>query len=246
MNHWQALAQELSAWPTAPRFWWRDDDAVADSTALRRMLNIAKTHRVPVHLAVIPAALEQSLDIVKDSEFSPYCYITQHGVEHQSFAREGERKIELGGTQDIAALSAALALGRQRLSTQFGAQYLDILVPPWNRIAPAVIAKLPEIGYRTLSVLGERSTSAVFDEVNVHIDIINWKARSFAGEADILQKLTALLLAKRSDGRDLDEPIGLMTHHLDHDTACWAFIEQFIAFCTKQDVNWVSGEQLYA
>ncbi|MGH1559493.1 hypothetical protein ACRAWD_21180 [Caulobacter segnis] len=36
-----------------------------------------------------------------------------------------------------------------------------------------------------------------------------------------------LLKQRRLAGR-WDEPIGLLTHHLDHDHATWLFLEQFL------------------
>ena len=58
---WRASAMpgRRSGRPVA--LWWRDDDAVADTPALRRLLEIAT---VPLALAVIPARLEPSLALL--------------------------------------------------------------------------------------------------------------------------------------------------------------------------------------
>ena len=51
MSSWEALGRECDAWQASDRaveLWWRDDDAVADSDALRRLL---ARLTVPVALA---------------------------------------------------------------------------------------------------------------------------------------------------------------------------------------------------
>jgi hypothetical protein len=53
---WPDVVDELDRWRDAERvatLWWRDDDAVAPSARLDRLVTIAG--KVPVALAVIPA-----------------------------------------------------------------------------------------------------------------------------------------------------------------------------------------------
>lgn len=243
MSSWQALEQELQQWERPPRFWWRDDDAVANTPALQAMLGIAQQHDVVVHLAVIPAHLEPSLPELARGHYQEHCYILQHGVDHSSHADVGQRKIELGGSQNVVQLQQRLQWGRTHLASAFGAQYIDILVPPWNRISDEVIHLLPQIGYRKLSVRKVRKTDRAIDQVNIHLDIINWNKRAFAGEDIVLGALIEVLAYKRKVADDVAEPIGLMTHHLDHDEQCWAFLQRFFAFM-KSRVQWVAGPAL--
>jgi hypothetical protein len=37
------------------------------------------------------------------------------------------------------------------------------------------------------------------------------------------------LRARRTGEADFDEPTGLLTHHLAHDEAAWAFVDGFLA-----------------
>ncbi len=56
---WQRLADELDRWaPGTATFWWRDDDAVAPSPALDRLLGLGSQ---PLALAVIPAEMVPEL-----------------------------------------------------------------------------------------------------------------------------------------------------------------------------------------
>src|SRR5271169_1991792 len=62
MVKWPDLMAELDCWEEAGKvatLWWRDDDAVAPTARLDRLLSIASG--VPVSLAVIPADAEQEL-----------------------------------------------------------------------------------------------------------------------------------------------------------------------------------------
>lgn len=256
MSTWSLLAEELALWPESVPFWWRDDDAIADSAALQKMLAIAKQNSAPVHLAVIPANLQDSLAIIKAPEHLAHCFVLQHGFDHQSYALAGQRKIELGGSQakepQLTKLLANLAAGHRLLQTHFTSQYLPILVPPWNRVESPITEHLSHLGYQQLSVLASNKLKETRFHLNVHIDIIDWKQRQFAGEAQVLSKIISSLAALRiqaeQDGTQKGEPVkpcGLMTHHLDHDEECWAFLTRFFAFCQQQGkVVWLSGPAL--
>ncbi|WP_286238808.1 polysaccharide deacetylase family protein [Neptuniibacter halophilus] len=244
MADWKQLVKELEQWQRPLTLWWRDDDVSRDTPALRQLLQLADQYQVPVHLATIPQLTEDSLITLIDTTRAP-CYILQHGICHQNNAREGQRKIELGGQLTATAALSALAEGRHQLQQQFACRYLDILVPPWNRIDPELLSSLSALGYQRLSVLGPRAPQAEPAELNVHLDIIDWKQRRFAGEARLLQQIIDNLQARRRGELDPDEPYGLMTHHLDHDAECWAFLSRLFA-CLKpfSHLNWAGGPAL--
>jgi hypothetical protein len=106
-----------------------------------------------------------------------------------------------------------------------------VLVPPHNRIAPALRAALPGAGWRGLSAgLEPRPTPiAGLAEVNAHVDIMNWTTRGFAGEPAALGALIAALAARREGRADAAEPVGILTHHLAHDEPAWAFTDALLA-----------------
>lgn len=247
MSNWQMLTEELQLWSSPAQFWWRDDDAVANSGALQRLLMLAEQYSIPVHLAVIPDSVQASLSVINKAQHRANSYVLQHGYDHQSYAFEGQRKIELGGSQEVSQLLQKLTQGQQLLQSRFGEQYLNILVPPWNRIADDVASELPGIGYTQLSVLGSKKQAETDFHLNVHIDIIDWKQRCFAGEEVILTKIISHLRDKRLAGLSSNiKPCGLMTHHLDHDLNCWLFIDKFFQFCLQhENIEWLSGKQLH-
>ena len=63
---------------------------------------------------------------------------------------------------------------------------------------------------------------------NVHVDPINWRERRFAGEGKALSGIIGELKARRDGATDADEPVGLLTHHLDHDAGLWKFLERLL------------------
>ncbi len=242
MTPWQALERELDLWPAPPTLWWRDDDAIAATAALDRLLAITDEASIALQLAVIPALSTATLTMRLHD--APQVWVLQHGWDHRGYAAPGERKRELGGPRPRDEILRQLRHGRALLAQQFGDRALDILVPPWNRIDADLLSELPALGYRRLSVLGPRPAEpGAIAQINVHIDIIDWKKRRFAGEENILQRLAGHLEARRLGIVDAGEPTGLMTHHLDHDEDCWRFLAALTARLAGR-VRWVGGPQL--
>jgi hypothetical protein len=109
-------------------------------------------------------------------------------------------------------------------------EWLRVLVPPHNRIAPALAQALPQAGYVGLSTYNpRRGAIAKLAQVNTHIDIMNWLTRAFAGDAAGLELAIKHLRARRVGTVDADEPTGLLTHHLAHDEDAWSFADRFLA-----------------
>nr|WP_294867981.1 hypothetical protein [uncultured Pseudogulbenkiania sp.] len=216
------LRAELDRWGESGRtatLWWRDDDAVADSAALQRLLDLADAHAVPLWLAVIPAALEDSLPAALAARHA--LGVLQHGIAHLDHALPGERKCELGAAWQWDALRAALEDGRARLAAAFGQRFRPVLVPPWNRLHPGWIPRLPEAGLIGLSTLGPRRARPDLAVVNVHADLIDWRSRQYAGDAALAAALARHLAARRRGEADALEPSGIMSHHRVHDAAIW-------------------------
>lgn len=232
MSAWSALTRELDLWGKADKtadFWWRDDDAHQPTPALERLAEIAQG--APIGLAVVPAKLMDDLyqPIDKYSNIS----VLQHGYSHLNYASPADDKIELGPQRPLVHTLGDLATGWARLEAVFGPRALPVLVPPWNRLAPGLVPLLPEIGYRGLSTYGARSRPEPIPnlaQVNTHLDIIDWRgSRGFLGDDAVLGRAVDFLSRRRNKQIDADEPTGILTHHLVHDDACWAFLGRFVA-----------------
>lgn len=242
---WDDLCGELDAWATAGRtagLWWRDDDAVAPTPALERLRALADRHGVPLALAVIPERAEAGL-----ADAGGGAAILQHGWSHANHAAANAKKTELVATRLDRTL-AELAAGRDRLAHLFGDRALPVLVPPWNRIAADVAARLPALELRGLSTFGSRRLGIPgVAEANTHIDPVHWHGGGgFAGDRPSLAAAVAHLRARRS-GAVPEEPTGLLTHHLVMDDATWSFMDCFFTETKKHSaVRWLDATTVFA
>lgn len=247
MTGWDALDAELAAWAAAgatATLWWRDDDAVADTPALHRLL--AAAGGLPLALAVIPALAEPSLAPALSA--SPSVTALQHGYAHINHAPPEGKKAELGTERPAAIVLDELRAGLKRLGDLLGAHFAPILVPPWNRIAPDLIRDLPDLGFRGLSCYGARpSWETDLPTVNTHVDVIDWHGtRGFVGTDAALALLVGHLAARRDGSADRDEPTGLLTHHQVHDEATWTFIGKLRAHLGGNPaVRWTGAREAF-
>ena len=232
MTGWDLLSSELDAWAAAGRvaeFWWRDDDAIDATPALERLVSLRADLDLPVALAVIPAKARPALAAALDGHTG--IDILQHGYAHASHRPAGGKKAELGADRELWEIARELSDGRGRMLDLFGETWLNVMVPPWNRIDPAVANLLPGLGFHGLSAFKPRaadSDSSHLTVVNTHIDIIDWMGtRAYAGDEAVLSAAVDHLAAKRDGRADPGEATGILSHHLAHDDGCWTFIEKF-------------------
>ncbi|MBC8129240.1 MAG: polysaccharide deacetylase family protein [Rhizobiaceae bacterium] len=244
---WGALGERLDRAEAAggAAFWLRDDDAVAPTARLDRLIAIAADHAVPLALAVIPAKAQPALAERLAGEAG--VTVLQHGFAHDDHSAPGSKKCELGSDRPIEAMLAELESGRERLS--IFPNVAPMLVPPWNRIAPALVRHLPSIGTRALSTFGARASShgaAGLLVVNTHVDPVDWRStRGFVGGPACLRALILRLDAVLSGAVDAEEPTGLLTHHLVHDAETLAFLAQLLDFTAKHGgARWLSASTL--
>lgn len=230
MSNWEALEQELAHWRAAGRtaeLWWRDDDAADTGPELDRLLALHRQSATPLALAVVPARATPTLAERLAAE--PGVDLLQHGYAHVNHAPQGEgRKIEIGPHRPAMIVLGELGTGWLALERLFGNRPLPVMVPPWNRIAPALVPTLPEIGFTGLSTFGGRTRAYPvrgLRQVNTHVDLIDWKGgRGFAGEETCLGVLVASLARSRTES---GEPVGLLSHHLAMDDGAWDFLRSF-------------------
>lgn len=233
MTDWSALQDELDAWEDAGLtfpFWWRDDDAVSDTPALRQLADLSQRYDLPVHIAVIPAHADRSLSSCLAT--LPHVIPLVHGWAHENHAPADQKKAEFGAHRPIAAMQEEADRGFGKLHGLFGSRLQPVFVPPWNRIAPDLIAALPGLGYRALSTATPRDAewaASGLKQINTHIDPIDWKGtRSLLDASVLIPRITKLLQDRRAGRSDATEPLGLLTHHLVHDPAIWSFCARLV------------------
>lgn len=220
------------------RLWWRDDDATADTPALRRLLDLAGGHDVPLCLAVIPRDAEEGLArVVREA---PGVWVSQHGWAHEDHETPPDKAAELGDARPVGTVLAELSEGHEKLRRLFGEAFRPVLTPPWNRISETVAARRREAGLPGLSTFAARHADDPLCR-NTHLDPIAWKrGRRFVGYGRMLHLVGEAIEIHGSSA------IGLLTHHLAHDEDVWDFTGAFVAATAKHPaVRWVGPGDLF-
>jgi hypothetical protein len=244
---WATLEEALDAAAARRRpvrFWWRDDDAVDATPELDRLLALSGRLGVPLALAVIPEGTGTGL--ARRLAGEPLVEVLVHGHAHLNHAPAGAKKQELGHRPPLR-IAEELGGSLAKLRELFGTACLPVLVPPWNRIDPAVVRLLPGLGFTGLSAFGRRGGAEPtgLSVVNTHLDPIDWKqGGGLMDEASILSRLATDIRAIASGD---PEPVGLLTHHLVHDAWVWAFLERLLERLTaRSDVAFLGARNVFA
>ena len=224
---WTLIRSELALWAAkgkTAQLWWRDDDARAPSHALDRLLAISSAYEVPLTLAVIPDSRNGAL--ARRLKSQPLVSVAQHGAHHQN--RIGVRRpSEFPADVTLGQISKEISSGWRRVSHLPRA--LKVFVPPWNAVHPLLREALCREGFVAWSAFGGGRIECSLPRFDADLDILTWGRRPrFAGEARALLRLYDLLRTRRRAGR-WDEPLGLLTHHMDMDEDAWAFLGRFLA-----------------
>lgn len=228
---WQDLERALKRWALAGRvadFWLRDDDAVEPTVALDRLLGQTELHSIPLMLAVIPAgAVEPLADRLG---LSPLASVAVHGWAHENHAPASEKKQEFGAHRDPEIMLAELRKGTARLRDLFASRLFPLFVPPWNRIDPRFVPRLPQADLHYLSAFGPERTEAV-RSLNTNIDIMDWRGtRGGRDHAALVADIVAQLERMFDAGSGT---VGVLTHHLVHDEVAWDFLARLFDLTSR-------------
>jgi hypothetical protein len=241
---WRDLAEEFDRWGEAGRvaeLWWRDDDAVAATPQLDRLVRLAGA--TPIGLAVIPALARP--DLAAALHGAPRVAVLQHGWQHANRAESG-KKSEYPEGRSAAVVEVEIRAGRSRLEAMFGSRALPIFVPPWNRFAAEFLPLLAASGMRRLSTMARGpgiTPAAGPGALDVHVDLTDWRGgRDFVGVVAALGRLIGHLRARRLGPGDDAGPIGVLTHHRIMDDPTAMFLERLVALTTGHAaVRWTSA-----
>lgn len=238
-----ALGQELRLWAKAgrtPVLWWRDDDARAPTEALDRLLELSRRHNAPLTLAAIAGSHLPAL--VRRLETLPGVEIAIHGFRHINRQPFGKGFGEVVAEDDIAWVRDQLRATVMAFHRS-GAQP-TLFVPPWNNLAPQILEALADSPVHAVSAFDQAmGTQDGVARLDAHLDVLRWKdGARFRGSWRFLSRLRRLMAQRRRSGQ-WNEPIGLLTHHLDHDRATWLFLDRFLtAFPIHARHNLMSAE----
>ncbi|MCC0016250.1 MAG: glycosyltransferase [Rhodobiaceae bacterium] len=215
------------------RFWLRDDDAVAPTHQLDRLLETVCGRGLALTLAVIPRYATDAL--AERLKPEPRVGIATHGLAHINHSPAHEKSSEFGADRPQHEVQGDLQAGVARMRALFGERFADrvlpLFVPPWNRIDARFHGVLADCGYEALSTFGAKGEVADggLKAMPVHLDIMDWSKRAGREACDIDAEL-ALLLDQRFDSGS-DMPVGILTHHLVHDETAWSVLAGLAGLC---------------
>ena len=240
MATWLDLEGELDRWQSEDQtlaVWWRDDDAVSATPAVRRLIDLAERSAVPLALAVVPRGVSRDLSRAVAAS-SAQITVLQHGIAHENHAPPDSKKQELTAAAGLGRLRQGLGKGKERLEQEFGGAFLSIQVPPWNRIDLEVEALLPEIGFVGLSTFAKHDApppSRTLPTIDCHFDIFHWRpSRSLKGEVELLDEFVGSLARARNEAFLRARPLGIMTHHRWHEESSWDFLARLYSCLTNR------------
>jgi hypothetical protein len=241
MSVWRIVFQrELSAWARAGcalSLWWRDDDARGPTPQLDRLLALSELNNIPLTLAVIPSA--ESKELAKRMRGVRGVTTVQHGIDHINRAKANEH-----GAQEMAAEWDAQEIAA-RLEATFRdlkciPNYYPLFVPPWHAAHPCLETALKAAGFKGWSP-GRDVQPTELLRIDTHLEVLRWKGEArFRGEGRFMRRLIRLARMRRRAGQ-WNEPIGILTHHLQLDEASWRFLERFFAWTKANSaIEWRS------
>ncbi len=217
-------------------FWLRDDDAVSVTPALDRLLALTGQWKVPAVLAVIPIPARPEL--VDRLGKLAHIRVAPHGYAHRNHASPEEKKQELGLHRPAATVLDEIRVGFDRLQDMFPGQTVPMLAPPWNRIAPELLPLLPGLGLSHVSTFGQQmphDPAPGLTQIDCQLDIIDWRSRRSHPPEMLAGRLAALVRQRKG----ATAPIGILTHHLVHDEAAWAFLADLFRLTARHEaVTW--------
>jgi hypothetical protein len=243
---WSLLTKELSLWSKAgltPRLWLRDDDAIAPSAALDRLLVLCDRYEAPLVLAVIPEPSGEEL--ARHLRDNTLVSVAVHGWRHANYAPASEKKQELGRHRPASQVVAELTRGMSKLSALHGTKLLPLLVPPWNRIDTSLVSSMPGVGFHAISAFADKLVEFQSEElavINTHLDIIDWSTRRGADHAALAAEFVGELRKSREGG---GYPVGILAHHIVHDESAWDFLDQLLEMTALSSLcEWQPGAAL--
>jgi hypothetical protein len=228
---WHGLEGELDRWQEAGLrldLWLRDDDAVEVTPQLDNLLRLCRQFGAHVLLAVIPGQAQETLAARLQTE--PLVRPCQHGWRHVNHAPQGQKSAEFGSHRAVDAMLADIDAGRSKMAALFSDHVRGIFVPPWNRIAPAILEHLPQAGFDRISAFRPLIGTEVDNLrlINPDTDIIDWKngrilRPAIEVEAEIVARLQTLRCTAERRAR-----LGLLLHHLVHGDDAWGLLDDLM------------------
>ncbi len=203
------LQATLDTAPEQVTFFFRDDDVGWRDDRLGHLLDLFARLRLPLDLAVIPAALERegAIELRERLEQAEgRLGVHQHGYAHLNHEPEG-RKCEFGPARDRGQQLGDIEAGRARLDQLLGRAVEPIFTPPWNRCSVTTGRCLVELGFEVLSREARAAPLGIpkLRELPVQVD---WSKRR-----DGVRLPPGAIAELAAAAAERGGPVGTMLHH---------------------------------
>jgi len=226
------LAAILDSAPEGTEIFFRADDIGAPGDNCRRMMEIFRTHQIPLHMAVTPAWLSESRWVTLKEwagNDDIFCW-HQHGWRHVNHQQTG-KKGEFGTGRTKADKKEDLAKGAVKLEKIMGDDFQLFFTPPWNRFDPETAEALAELGFKAVSrSSGEMKKVPLPDtlpDIFINVDL---HTRSEADPAESWNALMDEFEAAVETGR-----VGVMLHHQRMNDAAFEFLDTCLSMVARRN-----------
>jgi hypothetical protein len=238
---YREFLREIEIWRKQrlrPLAFFRDDDAVAVTPRLRRLVGVCERHEVSIILSTIPAYADSSLGAFVRA--SPLLVGAVHGYSHANFSSDPARKSEFCGDRNLQLMLQELELALFRCEEIFEESLSYLFVAPWHQIDSNLLDHLIKTGYSGVSRFGWNDHFS--REVNVHVDFIDWgSGHRFQTWDELLQDITWNLRMARLRSKYY---FGLVTHHDVFDNSQFHLFEEIVRFLKNEGIDLVSADSL--
>lgn len=239
----QLLIEEFAMWIAENRqirLFLRDDDAISDTPALRKLSDMCAHYSAPLLLAAIPKFADKSL--AKLIGKVPLLTPAVHGYAHVSHSPMDHKPCEHDRFRPLETVVEEMVTARETLSALFDRNLSGLLVPPWNRIHDEVLPHITQSGFAGISAHGWMKDAMRAPMVNVHMDIMHWSGGVVGRDREWIYRELAenLATARKSDW----QPVGILTHHLVHDDQAWDSLEAILEVAEIHRAKWIAADDL--
>jgi predicted glycosyltransferase len=222
------VTRALAARPDVATCFFRDDDAGPMDDALLRLVDLFQLYRLPLDLAVVPAALDPDLALLlRDlARVEPGLLgLHQHGFDHANHEATG-RKCEFGPSRGAAVQQRDLAAGRARLATLLGVRVDPFFTPPWNRCTQDTVDALVTLGFTMLSRDRGATPFATAGLHELPVDVDWVKLARGAEPVEAAERIAAAITEHGS--------AGIMLHHAAMTEEQFVSLERLLACFSRQ------------
>ena len=210
---YDALRKHLREVRAAKRLLVRVDDVIDGDAVVSWIIAACRERSLPLSLEVIPYFLRFNGRRLDALDPGGLCEVSQHGwahVPHGGGGPSGRGEFAGHRLDGGGAAATLLRRGRRLLSRTFGDRFRGGYSAPYDGWPEGIAALWSSLGGRYLSWIANRPTARRIADIQLGVDVWDWRAGG--------PKSPAAILTRCSESLRRRAPIGLVLHPqcLDH------------------------------